>query len=229
MAGPVRENHREDVAGRANVEDTPELLAYYNELEQLDTAARWTVAGKIEEPWQPKSVVGAGVVAAYRDLRAHVLPLSRALVNPEKAGRRVIYLGNPGRRDGGGRAVGLAPVRGLEVGHPGRSPAARAHSASALRFIVERRGAYTIVDGHKMTLGTRRLRPDAEQDLARARRGVRGNLALHLAGRAGYSAGKHARSQLLRRAPRHAAGGRLSGRRRYPVSRAIPALRPATR
>ena len=28
-----RENHREDVIGRANVEDTPELLDYYNDLE----------------------------------------------------------------------------------------------------------------------------------------------------------------------------------------------------
>ena len=34
-----RENHREDVAGRANVEDTPELLAYYDELENLQTGA----------------------------------------------------------------------------------------------------------------------------------------------------------------------------------------------
>ena len=29
MTGPHRENYREDVAGRANVEDTPELKAYY--------------------------------------------------------------------------------------------------------------------------------------------------------------------------------------------------------
>ena len=28
----ARENYREDVAGRANVEDTPELDAYYNDL-----------------------------------------------------------------------------------------------------------------------------------------------------------------------------------------------------
>ena len=34
----ARENYREDVAGRANVEDTPELVAYYDELERLDTA-----------------------------------------------------------------------------------------------------------------------------------------------------------------------------------------------
>jgi gentisate 1,2-dioxygenase len=32
---------------------------------------------------------------------------------------------------------------------------AHAHSASALRFIMEGAGAYTIVDGHKMTLGAR--------------------------------------------------------------------------
>jgi gentisate 1,2-dioxygenase len=54
MATGRRENHREDVAGRANVEDTPELLAYYDELENLDAGALWTVANKIE-PWQPKS------------------------------------------------------------------------------------------------------------------------------------------------------------------------------
>jgi gentisate 1,2-dioxygenase len=33
MATTARENHRENVAGRANVEDTPELLAYYDELD----------------------------------------------------------------------------------------------------------------------------------------------------------------------------------------------------
>ena len=48
------ENHREDVVGRANVEDTPELLAYYDELDQHHAGALWTVANKIE-PWQPVS------------------------------------------------------------------------------------------------------------------------------------------------------------------------------
>ena len=37
--------------------------------------------------------------------------------------------------------------------HPGEVASAHAHSASALRFIMEGKGAYTIVDGHKMTLG----------------------------------------------------------------------------
>src|SRR5881392_4129555 len=85
MATKARENHREDVAGRANVEDTPELRAYYDELEKLEAGALWTVANKIE-PWEPKSS-SVPVLWRYADLRAHVLR-SVELVSPEKAGRR---------------------------------------------------------------------------------------------------------------------------------------------
>lgn len=48
------ESCREDVIGRANVEDTPERLAYYEELGRHDAAALWTVANRIE-PWEPVS------------------------------------------------------------------------------------------------------------------------------------------------------------------------------
>jgi len=92
----AHENHREDVVGRANVEDTPELLAYYGDLERFSAGALWTVANKIE-PWEPKSQ-SVPVVWRYKDLREHVFR-SVQLVTPEKAGRRVIYLNNPGRSD----------------------------------------------------------------------------------------------------------------------------------
>src|SRR5438477_321362 len=48
---------RENIIGRANVEDTPELETYYRELEGEALGALWTVANEIE-PWypQPKSV-----------------------------------------------------------------------------------------------------------------------------------------------------------------------------
>ena len=140
--------YREDVPGRANVEDTPELLDYYRQLEAMDTGALWTVANKIE-PWQPASS-SVPVLWRYRELREHVLR-SVALVTPEKAGRRVIYLSNPGRRDVSA-AVGWL-YSGLQVMHPGECASTHRHSASALRFIMEGSGAYTIVDGHKMTLG----------------------------------------------------------------------------
>jgi gentisate 1,2-dioxygenase len=142
------DSYREDVPGRANVEDTPELLEYYRQLEQWDAGALWTVANKIE-PWEPKSA-SAPVLWRYRDLREHVLR-SVSLVTPEKAGRRVIYLNNPGRKDVSA-AVGWL-YSGLQVMHPGECASTHRHSASALRFIMEGSGAYTIVDGHKMTLG----------------------------------------------------------------------------
>jgi gentisate 1,2-dioxygenase len=148
MAKRPHESDRENVAGRANVEDTPELLAYYDELENLDAGALWTVANKIE-PWQPKSS-SVPVIWRYESLREHVLR-SVELVSPEKAGRRVIYLNNPGRREHAA-AVGWL-YSGLQVMHPGEVASAHAHSASALRFIMEGEGAYTIVDGHKLTLG----------------------------------------------------------------------------
>lgn len=138
---------REDVIGRANVEDTPELEAYYKDLERFDAAALWTVANTIE-PWQPQPQ-SVPVLWRYQDLRSHVLR-SVSLVSPEKAGRRVIYLNNPGRRDVAA-AVGWL-YSGLQVMHPGEVASAHAHSASALRFIMEGEGAYTIVDGHKMSL-----------------------------------------------------------------------------
>ena len=148
MAERPHDLYRENILGRADVSDTPELLAYYAALEKLEVGALWTVANKIE-PWQPQSA-SVPMLWRYQDLRAHVLK-SVALVTPEKAGRRVIYLNNPGRRDVSA-AVGWL-YSGLQVMHPGELASAHAHSASALRFIMEGSGAYTIVDGHKMTLG----------------------------------------------------------------------------
>ena len=115
--------------------------------ERVDAAALWTVANEIE-PWEPRSR-SVPVLWRYADLRDHVLR-SVSLVTPEKAGRRVIYLNNPGRRDVAA-AVGWL-YSGLQVMQPGEVASAHSHSASALRFIMEGAGAYTIVDGHKMTL-----------------------------------------------------------------------------
>ena len=48
---------RENAIGRANVEDTPALKAYYRELQQQELGALWNVANEIEPYYpQPKSV-----------------------------------------------------------------------------------------------------------------------------------------------------------------------------
>lgn len=141
------DQYREDVAGRANVTDTPELVRYYRELEELGTGALWTVANKIE-PWEPASP-SVPIIWRYNDLRDRVMR-ALELVTPEQAGRRVVYLANPARQDVVA-AVGWL-YSGLQVMAPGECASSHRHSASALRFIMEGEGAFTNVDGHKMTL-----------------------------------------------------------------------------
>ncbi len=142
------DQYREEMLGRANVADTPDLLAYYKRLETLGTGALWTVANKIE-PWEPAST-SVPMLWRYRDLREDVLR-ALDLVTPEQAGRRVVYLENKGRADVVA-AVGWL-YSGLQVMAPGECASSHRHSASALRFIMEGQGAFTNVDGHKMTLG----------------------------------------------------------------------------
>jgi gentisate 1,2-dioxygenase len=143
---------RENVVGRANVEDSPALEAYYRALEALDCGALWNVANEIE-PWKPdpKSVP---MLWRWREIE----PLVRRapdMVSPEKAGRRVIMLVNPGRREWSA-AAGLL-YTGVQVMNPGEFTSAHRHQSSALRFIMDGRGAYTVVDGERMALGARDL------------------------------------------------------------------------
>lgn len=137
----------EEAVGRANVEATPERVQYYKDIDKQNVAALWTVANKIE-PWEPKSE-SVPMVWRYKDLREHVFK-SAEIVSPEEAGRRVLYFNNPGRQDHAA-AVGLL-YAGLQTMHPGEAASAHWHSSSALRFIMEGKGAYTIVNGNKLTL-----------------------------------------------------------------------------
>ncbi len=142
------DDYREDVVGRANVTDTPERLAYYKRLAQKGAGALWTVANKIE-PWEPSSS-SVPMIWRYRELRDDV-QMALDLVTPEQAGRRVIYLENAGRSNVAA-AVGWL-YSGIQVMKPGECASSHRHSASALRFIMEGTGAFTIVDGQRVTLG----------------------------------------------------------------------------
>ena len=141
---------RENVIGRANVEDTPELEAYYASLEGEALGALWNVANEIE-PWypQPKSVP---MLWSWKKTEPYVRKAA-TLVSAEKAARRVVMLVNPGRKEWSA-AVGLL-YTGVQVMNPGEFTSAHRHQASALRFVMEGRGAYTVVDGERMVLGAR--------------------------------------------------------------------------
>ena len=136
---------RENVVGRANVEDTPELEAYYRALEGEDLGALWNVANEIE-PWypQPKSVP---TLWSWKRVQPFVRKAAE-LVSAEKAARRVVMLVNPGRKEWSA-AAGLL-YTGVQVMNPGEFTSAHRHQASALRFVMEGRGAYTVVDGERL-------------------------------------------------------------------------------
>jgi gentisate 1,2-dioxygenase len=141
---------RENVTGRANVEDTPELKAYYRALEGEELGALWNVANEIE-PWypQPRSVP---TLWKWKTVEPYVRKAAH-LVSAEKAARRVVMLVNPGRKEWSA-AAGLL-YTGVQVMNPGEAASAHRHQASALRFVMEGKGAYTIVDGERLDLGAR--------------------------------------------------------------------------
>ena len=141
---------REDVIGRANVSDNAERAAYYARLKAQDAYALWTVANDIE-PWFPRSQ-STPALWRYDSLRPLVLE-SLSIVSPKEAGRRVVALENPTRKDSSA-CVGWL-YTGLQGMLPGESTSAHRHAAAALRFVMEGAGAYTVVDGRKVTLNAR--------------------------------------------------------------------------
>jgi gentisate 1,2-dioxygenase len=153
MGGKGRQmtiDDRDAVQGRARVKDNAQLDAYYADLDRLETGALWTVANEIE-PWEP-AAASDPVLWRNAELRAEVLR-SLDLVRPEEAGRRVVYLRNPRRREVSAACGWL--FSGIQVMRPGERASAHRHAASALRFVMEGRGAYTVVDGHRVELGPR--------------------------------------------------------------------------
>jgi len=72
------------------------------------------------------------------------------LITAKEAERRVLVLENPGLR--GRTAITHSLYAGLQLILPGEVAPAHRHSQSALRFILLGRGAYTAVDGEKVTM-----------------------------------------------------------------------------
>lgn len=141
---------RDDVLGRSRVTDTPELHAFYDDLAQRNAGAFWKRANAIE-PWEPETRYRP-TIWRYADMRAMCLRAIE-LVKPEEAGRRVVTLLNDSDAGRDHTAVVGWLFSGMQAMRPGEITPAHKHTASAHRFIMEGRGAYTVVDGHHITLG----------------------------------------------------------------------------
>lgn len=141
---------RDAQLGRSRVTDTDALRAFYIELGSHNADAFWNRANAIE-PWEPQSRYRPTLwkYAEMRDLCLCAIDL----VRPEDAGRRVVTLLNDSDAGRANTAVVGWLFSGLQAMKPGEITPAHRHTASAHRFIMEGDGAYTVVDGHHITLG----------------------------------------------------------------------------
>lgn len=87
----------------------------------------------------------------YREIRPDVMRAGE-LAPIEKAERRVIVLCNPGLGLENMRATPTIYV-GLQLILPGETAPNHRHTPSAVRFVVEGEGGYTVVDGEKLPMG----------------------------------------------------------------------------
>ena len=86
----------------------------------------------------------------YQDVRPRLLQ-SGELTPIEKAERRVLVLANPGLELNTLRATPTIYV-GMQLILPGETAPNHRHTPSAIRFVVEGTGAYTLVNGEKCTM-----------------------------------------------------------------------------
>ena len=128
-------------------EMSTERQRFYEKLETKDVTALWEVLGKLVLPTPRPAAVPA--MWRYDEVRP-LLMEAGALISAQEAERRVLVLENPGLR--GASRITQSLYAGLQLILPGEVAASHRHVASALRFVIEGKGAYTAVEGERTTM-----------------------------------------------------------------------------
>jgi len=124
-----------------------ERKVFYERIDAHNLTPLWEVLGALVPP-QPKSPC---VPALWRyDVARAFLMEAGKLITAREAERRVLVLENPGMR--GASSITHTLYAGLQLILPGEIAPSHRHSQSALRFVVEGEGAYTAVDGERVTM-----------------------------------------------------------------------------
>src|SRR3954470_14305194 len=126
---------------------TAERREFYSRLLAKSAAPLWEVLSDIVRR-DPRTSVQAALWK-YGDMRPFIAEAGR-LITAEEAERRVLILENPGLAGRSGVTQSL--YAGLQLIMPGEHAHSHRHTASALRFILEGSGAYTSVDGERMSM-----------------------------------------------------------------------------
>jgi gentisate 1,2-dioxygenase len=124
--------------------ETPERKAFYARIDKQNMTALWTVMNALITP-EPKSPC-VPALWSFVEIRAAMLEAG-ALITAKEAERRVLILENPGLR--GQSKITTSLYAGVQLVMPHEVAPAHRHSQSALRFIIEGKGAFTSVDGER--------------------------------------------------------------------------------
>jgi gentisate 1,2-dioxygenase len=126
---------------------TPARREFYGRLEAQSLAPLWEVLHGLITPTPRTPIVPA--IWRYEEVRPFLMESGR-LITAREAERRVLILQNPGMN--GQAAVTHSLYAGLQLILPGEVAPAHRHTQSALRFVVEGKGAFTSVDGERTTM-----------------------------------------------------------------------------
>ncbi|MCY0864621.1 MAG: cupin domain-containing protein [Sulfobacillus sp.] len=133
--------------------DNPRLDTYYAELRQHHLGPLWNSIGRLmtHEP-RPRAEAH---LWRWSDVRRYVME-SGTLVVPDRGGeRRVIFFANPGFQElepWGWGAMTNTLYAGVQLLLPGEKAPSHRHNQNAIRFVLEGRGAYTIVEGERIDM-----------------------------------------------------------------------------
>ncbi|WPG41525.1 gentisate 1,2-dioxygenase [Variovorax sp. EBFNA2] len=124
-----------------------ERESYYSELGNHSLAPLWASLARLVPPSpQPSAQAFAW---KYAEIRQHLLTAGN-LITAEEAERRVLVLENPSLS--GQSRITDTLYAGLQLILPGEVAPAHRHVQSALRFAIEGEGAYTAVNGERVSM-----------------------------------------------------------------------------
>ncbi len=129
------------------VDDRAARDEYYHRIASKQLTPLWESLSALV-PEQPRSPC-VPYLWRYDDLRSWLLEAGR-LITAREAVRRVLILENPGMP--GSSSITQALYAGLQLILPGEVAPSHRHTQTALRLIVEGAGAYTAVDGERVSM-----------------------------------------------------------------------------
>src|SRR6201988_258637 len=129
--------------------DTADALraAYYERIAAQQMSPLWeSLHNLVPKTPQPKAQPAIWKYARVRDL----VMQAGSVISAEEAVRRVLVLETPGLPGKSSMTPNL--YDGLQLILPGETAPSHRHTQSALRFIVEGKGAWTAVNGERTTM-----------------------------------------------------------------------------